>query len=182
LRLATIVLLIALPGCLPFGTAVPEGPQPPGLDTGGEAVDGLLVGHRFMEAREYEAARKSYLRAAAETGLTADVLSALGAADLKLGRLGTAEDRLREALALEPASVTALNNLGVVLMEQGRFPEASEFFRAAFAADSGKSDDIRANLARALSLKDSVGYVPDEDNGFALVRRGNSEYRILARN
>jgi hypothetical protein len=41
---------------------------PPGTDRAGSGVDGLTVGHRLMEAGEYELALKAYLRAAAEQG------------------------------------------------------------------------------------------------------------------
>ncbi len=51
----------------------------------------LLVGHRLMEAGEFELALKAYLRAAGEQGVNVDVLSALGSANLQLGRLGQAE-------------------------------------------------------------------------------------------
>ena len=82
--------------------------------------DGLIVGHRLMEAGEYELALKAYLRAASEDGVNADVLSAIGSANLKLGRLGQAEQILRRALEMDPTFVPALNNLGVVLMERGQ--------------------------------------------------------------
>jgi tetratricopeptide (TPR) repeat protein len=93
---------------------------PPTADARGEGVDGLLVGHRLMAAGEYELALKPYLRAASEQGINADVLSALGSANLHLGRLGQAEQILRRALELDPTFVPAMNNLGVVLMERGR--------------------------------------------------------------
>ena len=41
---------------------------PFGVDARGEAVDGLLVGHRLMVAGEYELALKAYYRAEGEQG------------------------------------------------------------------------------------------------------------------
>ena len=43
-----------------------------------------------MEAGEYELALKAYYRAGSEIGINSDVLSAIGSADLKLGRLNQA--------------------------------------------------------------------------------------------
>ena len=44
-----------------------------------------------MAAGQYELALDAYLRAAARDGFTIDTLSALGTANLRLGRLGQAE-------------------------------------------------------------------------------------------
>ena len=74
------------------------------------------------------------------------LLSAIGSADLKLGRLGQAEKLLRQATKNDPTFVPAWNNLGVVLMEQGKYGEASRVFTTAFALDSGESAEIRHQL------------------------------------
>ena len=86
-----LVGTLALAGCLT--PPKHDGPFAPGVAPGGQAVDGLLVGHRLMDAGEYELAHKAYTRAAVTQGLTADVLAGLGSANLALGRLGTAERR-----------------------------------------------------------------------------------------
>jgi Flp pilus assembly protein TadD len=145
----------------------------------GADVDGLIVGHRLMAAGQYELALKAYYRAAAQHGVDVDVLSAIGSADLQLGRLGQAEQILRRALERDPRFVPALNNLGVVLMEEGKIGEAVETFKIAFALDSGQSARIRENLRLALAKIDNPGYV-QEDNNFALVRRGSGEYLLLS--
>nr|WP_254696035.1 tetratricopeptide repeat protein [Palleronia sp. THAF1] len=155
--------------------------SPPPVDRDADAVDGLIVGHRLMAAGEYELARKAYLRSAIEVGMTVDVLSALGSTDLRMGRLGQAEGLFRRAIKQDPTFVPALNNLGVVLMETDRVAEASRVFRAAFAADSGQSDDIRANLVRALALLEEGAYTDPDKPSFALVRRGNGDYLLLGR-
>jgi tetratricopeptide (TPR) repeat protein len=88
-------------GCTPTGILSgtdPSDPLRPGIDTGADSVDGLIVGHRLMASDEPELALRAYYRAAAELGLNADVLSALGSANLKLGRIGQAEALLRQAL------------------------------------------------------------------------------------
>ncbi|MEF3046327.1 tetratricopeptide repeat protein [Pseudotabrizicola sp. L79] len=154
---------------------------PYGVDPKGQGVDGLLVGHRLMQAKEYELALKAYLRAAGEQGFTVDVLSALGSANLHLGRLGQSEDLLRKAVEEDQNFVPALNNLGVVLMERGNYGDARLFFQRAFAADSGQTDAIRENLMRAIAkTEDAVYAEPEETPRFTLVRRGYSTYELLS--
>ena len=152
-----------------------------GVDPKEEGVDGLIVGHRLMAASEFELALKAYLRGAGEHGFTVDVLSALGSANLHLGRLGQAESLLRQAVEEDANFVPALNNLGVVLMERGNFGEARIFFQRAFAADSGQTDSIRENLKLAIAkTQDAVYAEPEEKPKFNLVRRGDSTYELLS--
>lgn len=145
-----------------------------------EAVDGLTVGHRLMAAGEYDLALKAYLRAAAEDGITVDTLSALGSANLALGRLGQAEQLLRRAVEEDPTFVPALNNLGVVLMERGKVGEARVVFQQAYAADSGQTDAIRENLRLAIAQSEANVYEEDEEVGtFTLMRRDQGQYVLL---
>jgi cytochrome c-type biogenesis protein CcmH/NrfG len=153
---------------------------PYGVDARGEGVDGLLVGHRLMAADEPELALKAYLRAASEQGINVDVLSAIGSANLALGRLGQAEQALRRAIETDPTFVPAINNLGVVLMEQGKYGEARVTFQQAFAVDSGQSDSIRENLRLAIARTEGVVYSdPEDEPTMALVRRGQGQYELL---
>lgn len=144
-------------------------------------VDGLIVGHRLMAAGEYELALDAYMVAAGQQGLNVDTLSALGSANLHLGRLGQAERLLRRAVEEGPGFAPGWNNLGVVLMEAGKIGEAAEVFRRAYATDNGNSDTIRDNLRLALSRMDNSGYTDLEENEqFQLMRRGTGEYAILS--
>lgn len=155
---------------------------PFGADPREDGIDGLIVGHRLMAASEYELALKAYLRAAGQHGFTVDVLSALGSANLHLGRLNQAEDLLRKAVKEDRNFVPALNNLGVVLMERGQYGEARVLFQQAFAADSGQTDSIRENLKLAIAkTEDDVYAEPEETPRFTLVRRGHSTYELLSR-
>lgn len=146
----------------------------------GESVDGLIVGHRLMAAGEYELALDAYTRGAVEHGITVDVLSALGSANLKLGRLGQAEDLLRQAVKKDETFAPAWNNLGVVLMETGEIAEASRVFRIAYSVDGGRSDEIKQNLTKALAKVEDISYDPDDENEFELMRRGTGDYLLLA--
>lgn len=178
-----IIVGLTLAACEPTTPTLGEGvgPFPPSGDVSREeSVDGLIVGHRLMAAGQYELALKAYIRAAGKQGTTVDVLSALGSANLRLGRLGQSESLLRRAVKEDQTFVPAWNNLGVVLMQRGQVGEASRVFKTAFALDSGKSDEIRENLRRALAKIEQPAYDEEkEDRAFDLVRRGNGRYLIL---
>ena len=153
---------------------------PYGADPRATGADPLLVGHRLMAAGEYELALKAYYGAAGEHGVNVDTLSAVGSANLKLGRLGQAEKILRRAVEADPTFVPAQNNLGVVLMEQGKAGEARRVFEQAYALDSGQSDSIRENLKRAIAMTETNVYSPTEEQGeFQLVRREKGRYVLL---
>lgn len=145
-----------------------------------EVVDGLEVGHRLMASGEFELALRAYYRAAAQRGPGADVLSAIGSANLRLGRLGQAEQALRRAIDDDGQFVPALNNLGVVMVERQRWGEARHLFQMAFALDSGRSEEIRENLRLAIANLENSGYSEENNYNFALVRRGNGRFLLLA--
>jgi Tfp pilus assembly protein PilF len=183
-RLLPILLAVvpmALAGCSPSGNVSRNAPY--GIDSRGEAVDGLTVGHRLMEAKEYELALKSYYRAAGEDGVTVDTLSAIGSANLALGRLGQAEKILERALEIDATFVPAMNNLGVVMMEQGNYGEARVMFQRAFAQDSGQTDSIGENLKLAIAQSESSVYdetqEQEQSGGFRLVRQEKGKYVLL---
>jgi len=179
----TIGLILALASCQATAVRLHEnriGPRPPpGTPDISEAVDGLIVGHRLMAAGEYELALRAYLRAGAENGLNADVLSALGSANLRLGRLNQAKQLLESAVKKDPEFVPAWNNLGVVLMELGHEGEARRVFRNAFALDNGNSDEIRENLRVAIAKIEKPAYADQNEYKFELVRRGSHRYLLL---
>jgi Flp pilus assembly protein TadD len=178
-RWGVAVLALALAACQPTDGFNPD--RLPGRASGvADAVDGLEVGHRLMQAGEFELALRAYFRAAADQGPTVDVLSAIGSANLRLGRLGQAEQMLRRAVDQDPAFVPALNNLGVVAAERGRWGEARHLFQTAFALDSGRSEEIRDNLRLALANLENSSYTPENNHNFALVRRGQGRYLLLA--
>lgn len=175
------LLLITLAACTPGGlNRSSDGVFAPGV-TGSGNVDGLIVGHRLMAAGEFELALKAYNRAAAQQGLNVDTMSAIGSANLNLGRLGQAERWLRRAVEEDPSFPPAWNNLGVILMEKGETAEASEVFRRAFAADNGNSDEIRDNLLLALAnLENRDNTVVEDNQNFNLIRRGAGDYVLMS--
>jgi len=133
-----------------------------------------------MAAGEYELALRAFTRAAGQQGLTVDILSALGSANIGLGRLGQAEKLLRRATDKDDAVPEAWNNLGVVLMERGEYAEAAQIFQRAYALDDGQSDSIRDNLRLALAKSANSGYdnAVNEEQNYKLVRRGSSDFLI----
>jgi Flp pilus assembly protein TadD len=157
-----------------------DGVFAPGV-SGASSLDGLQVGHRLMDAGEYELALKAYNRAALQQGFNVDTMAALGSANLNLGRLGQAERWLRRATDEDPTFAPAWNNLGVILMEKGDFAEAQVVFRRAFAADNGNSDEIRDNLRLALAkLENSGDTEPQQNQNFNLIRRGQGDFRLVS--
>lgn len=184
MRILVVMLtaLTVLTACGQGGFAPSDGDRvfAPGV-AGSSDIDGLLIGHRLMAAGEYDLALRAYTRAAGQQGLNVDTLSALGSANLKLGRLNQAEQLLRRATDEDPAFAAAWNNLGVILMERGKTAEAAQVFRRAFATDNGNSDEIRDNLRLALAkLGDPGNTVVQENEPFQLVRRGTGDFVLLS--
>jgi Flp pilus assembly protein TadD len=154
------------------------GPFAPGIDQSRDAEDGVEVAHRLMQAGEFELAIRAFNRAALASGMDAEILSGLGSANLGLGRLGQAEQLLRNAVKEDDKQPEVWNNLGVVLMESGKIAEAQLTFRKAYALDNGESDAIRDNLRLALAKTENSVTIEDEDDNYKLVRRGAGDYVI----
>jgi Flp pilus assembly protein TadD len=174
-----IAVILGSAACTPGGLSAPKGgPYAPGVDLRKPAVDGVEVGHRLMQAGQFELALDAFTRAALEQGLTPEIMTAMGTANLGLGRLGQSEELLRRAVVAEPEWPEALNNLGVVLMEQDNIPEAVQIFRKAYALDNGQSDSIRDNLRIALAKSENPDNNSGQNQEYKLVRRGSSDFLI----
>ncbi|TLP58384.1 tetratricopeptide repeat protein [Parasedimentitalea maritima] len=175
--------LIAITACAVVAscgstTSDPATPWAPGVDHSKQAEDGLEVGHRMMAAGQYELALDAFIRAALDHGMTGEVLSSMGTANLGLGRLGQAETLLRRAVKEEPDWPEAMNNLGVVLMEQGKYAEAEQVLRRAYALDNGESDPIRENLRLALANLENSANTAGQNQDYELVQRGGGNFLI----
>jgi Flp pilus assembly protein TadD len=182
-----LTLIIGLAACDSTGGFSGSGDDvfAPGVDVRAEArsgVDPAEVGHRLIAAGEYELAIKAFNRAALDRGaLDTEILSGLGTANLGLGRLGTAEDLLRQAAEREDAAPVDFNNLGVLLMEKGQTSEAVQIFKRAFALSNGESVEIRDNLRLALAKMENSATLPaKQDSEYKLVRRGSTQFTIEA--
>lgn len=177
---ATLFGALVLHGCA-ANTEMPSGVH--GLvaisDDEQQPPDGLTEGHILMAEGAYERALDAYTRAANEEGLTVDVLSALGSANLKLGRLGQAEALLERAVAQDNTFAPAWNNLGVVLTGLKRNVAARQAFEAAFANDNGLSEEIWQNLLLAIENQENSGEDRVPETAFQLVRRGDGRFLLL---
>lgn len=175
-----LIFSLALAACSTGGLGTSKDtPFAPQVDSRKSSVDQLLVGHRLMDAGEYELALEAYTRAAGQEGLTAEILSNIGSANLRLGRLGQAEDNLRKAIEKNEDSPEIWNNLGIILIETNQIPEAVQSLRKAFALDNGESDAIRDNLRLALAKLENSAYdAPQLEKEFKLVRRGGADYLL----
>ena len=183
MRIAIIGLVLAISACENTDGVLGnnhEGIAPPrGTASVTEAVDGLIVGHRLMAAGEFQLALDAYTRAVTNHGLNVDVLSAIGSANMRLGRLNQAEKFLQRAVEKDPAFVPAWNNLGVTQFNSGQYIQARASFRRAFALDNGNSEEIRQNLILANQLSQEASAEFPENYNFLLVRRGNGRYLLL---
>lgn len=178
--------LIGLAACeTTSGFSIPEGQvMAPGVDLEAAAKqdssEAVEAGHRLIAAGEYELALRAFNRAALSRGaLDAEILSGLGTANLGLGRLGQAEELLRRAILDDDAQPVDYNNLGVLLMEQGKTNEAQQYFRRAFALSNGENIAIRDNLRLVLAKTENSAILePEKSSDYKLVRRGNSDFVI----
>lgn len=182
-RISLCLAALVVAGCEPEpqtlkpipGFVPQRGPLAP------EVGDGLVIGHRLMEAGEFELALDFYTRALARRGIDADVLSAMGSANLRLGRLNQAETLLRKATERDPTHVAAWNNLGVVLLSQGSLLEARDVFRLAFAQSAGSAAEIGENLRLTEQLIENTEPEPVDVSNFRLVRQGGGRYLLLGK-
>lgn len=157
----------------------PNGLDAPGIDAKAQAEDSIEVGNRLMAAGEYELALEAFSRAALEQGMTTQVLTSLGTANVGLRRLGQAEKLLRRAVEDDTDWPVAWNNLGVLLMEKQEYPEAAQVFQRAFALDNGESDAIRDNLRLALAkMENPVNNTPQEQQEYTLEQLGDGQFTL----
>lgn len=171
-----IMVFAMVASCTEGGSG--DNPFAPGVDPNGPKVDEVAIGNRLMVAGEYELALDSFTRAALDEGMTPEILTSIGTANLGLRRLGQAEPLLRRAAEDDPDWPVAWNNLGVFLMETGEYPEAAQVFRHAYALDNGESDAIRDNLRLALAkMENPANNIPQEQE-FELEQQGNGEFLL----
>jgi tetratricopeptide (TPR) repeat protein len=112
-------------------------PEPPSLAS--SAVAALKAGN-FAEAQRL-----------LDSGLQKNPVNATfwinrGYALKRLGQSLAAETSYRKALALQPRNAYALNDLGMLYFDTGRFAEAAQLLEQAVAADATYAD-ARLNLA-----------------------------------
>ena len=150
----------------------------PGVAQDGYSVDPMIVGNRLMQGGEAELALDQYQRAAAEQGLTPEIEGAMGTANLSLGRLNQAEKQLRNVIDAQPENGRAWNNLGILLMRQGKYAEARHVFERALALAPELEPEIWQNLTLALAKMEQPVY-NDDNSTFTMVPSGNGAFRLI---
>ncbi len=174
LKATMVIALVA--SCTDAGLS--DSLDAPGIDPRGEGVDDLTVGNRLMSAGEYDLALDAFARAALEQGMTPEILTSMGTANLGLRQLGPAEILLRRAVEDGSDWPVAWNNLGVLLIEKGEYPEAVQVFQRAFALDNGESDAIRDNLRLALAKMENPVNTTEEEQEYTLEQLGDGQFRL----
>jgi Flp pilus assembly protein TadD len=120
----------------------------------------LSQGNRFLASREPDLAMKAFLGSMSVDGISAEAMTGAGIAAQQLGLLKAARRYLTQASELDPGSVAAHNNLGVVLYKMKEYYTARNEFRSAFAISSGKSEMAALNLNRAEATIASIEEIP----------------------
>ena len=163
----TCAVLLILTACVPRGGAQALRPD-----------DALTRGLTAAALGNHEAALTLYSRGRLGRPDDARLLAAQGESTRALGRLNQAEPLLRRALAADPELPAAWNALGILLLDTDRPSEAVRAFERAFALTRGSSASIRANLSRAMEIRDSADYARPEEASATLTYRGSGDYLL----
>jgi len=131
----------------------------------GQANDRLILEFTVGESPDYHV-----LAEISDLAAIAKFYSNRGANALRGGRLGEAEDWLRQAVVIDPETPEGWINYGVVLRRSGRLEEAEKAYRRALEVDAAALSAYQ-NLAALLRLR---GKDEEAAELLALVdRRGN---------
>lgn len=141
------------------------------------AKEGLsTVLRRLDRPAEADALCAEVVEAARRRDASADVLEVRGWCEYRLGRLEDAEAALREALTLEPTSVSVRLDLGLVLLCEGRTEEALAAYASGAdeARRSGRMAGVVAvaldDLDEALAERETLRRDPAAERARGLLR------------
>ena len=171
-------LVVVVAGCalrapVASGTTWKIAPSYRVTHTGPDAGQGYTaLARQYEGARRWREARDAWRKAALEAPNDAEILNALGMAEVSQGLYADSVAALRRAVAAAPDRVALLNNLGYALLLDGREDEAKSVLRDALERDP-QHRLARANL-------DSIGQVAvvavssaDRTPGIAAVDSGS---------
>lgn len=108
----------------------------------------LRTGNALLQQGRYEEARREFARVTHEHPAAAPAFVLLGVAQMQLNDRHAARVSLRHALELDPRSVNALYNLGVLALDEDRPGEAITYLEKA-ARLGPASPELAVNLVRA---------------------------------
>ena len=89
----------------------------------------FLLGWGKRRLKWYAEGRDAFLKALEYGAPHADLLNELAICLMELGELSEGEQRLREALLLEPENTKVISNLGVIALKKGNREDARGFFQ-----------------------------------------------------
>jgi TolA-binding protein len=115
--------------------------------------DSLRAAVALEEGGKYAEAAVRYRDIVAKHPDSVVAWTNLGNAESQLGHASEAEDAFRKALAVDPQSSDALNNLAWLLYQQKRFDEAELMARRAVAHTATDSYLVLDTLARILAAR-----------------------------
>jgi tetratricopeptide (TPR) repeat protein len=142
------------------------------------ALDAYNSGWQALETGDLERAEKTLRLAYAYVPTNPETNFAFGNLRLQQGRSGAASEMYKRTLALEPNHEGALNNLGVIALENHRGEEAVSWLRHALALNqqNGKTHFL---LAKALLLEGYVGEARTEIDRAILINPTQPEFQKL---
>ena len=159
-------------------------------DRESDVRDALRAAIALEEEGKFAEAAAKYREVLAAHPDSVVALTDLGNAEVQLGDRAAAEEAFRKALALDPNSRDALNNLAWLLYQQKRLDEAESFARRAVAQQGPDAYLVLDTLARVLAargacdeavrtFRQAIDAVPsaqaqaraDLENGLAAARR-----------
>lgn len=125
------------------------------------------TGRYYDGMRRWAQAADEYRKATIADPRNADAFNAMGVALARLGDLVGAENRLRQALALNADRADVRSNLGLLLMQAGRPAEAVAEMRAAVALDKDSpvaQDNLRQALAHGTAVMAAIASQEDQED------------------
>lgn len=178
---AVVPILVALAGgCEQQTGGLSELEEPVALPTA-SGGDYIALGARLLYAREPAMAQKAFMASLNRNGISAEALTGVAIALQQQGLLTEARRYLEQARERAPNSVTANNNLGVVLFMLKEYHQARDAFRTAYALSSGTSEMAERNLNHAdevIAQLEQTGEV-DPAITYRVERLGSSEFRLI---
>jgi hypothetical protein len=133
-----------------WGMIVLEPTQLPAVAIEKDYLTGVLG---LEKSRQFEAAVEGYQTALKRWPQSLIAFMGLGNSFYALGNLPGAEHAFREAVRIHPDAADAHNNLAMVLLEQGRKPEALDAARRAVAIGGPMSEEYEKTLKEIQSKK-----------------------------
>ena len=176
-----VTTLLTAAACTEAAPPEPPVRQVAGPNSGAVQKGAFIeLGRSLLASGEPELAYNAFLASIRVDGISADALIGAGIAVRKQGLLTQARRYFEKALELEPDSVSANNNLGVVLLHLREYYPARDAFRVAYAVSSGTSEVAERNLNRVEAVIAEIELAGQEDPNVShrVVRLGSGVFRI----